>query len=85
MVSIATTCFPISLLCKSMNYPNLMTFLSFGTLFLDHNDSQLFVMPQFTITERQFLAGHYLKSYRYGRNNVLSSFVFTMFNENAPD
>ena len=46
-----------------------MKFSSFGTLFLDHNVSQLFVMPQETIAERQFLVEHYFKSYRYGRNN----------------
>ena len=38
-----------------------MTFSSFGTLFLDHNVSQLFVMPQLTIAERQFLVEHYFK------------------------
>ena len=42
---------------------------SFGTLFLVHNVSQLFVMPQLTIAERQFLVKHYFKSYWYGRNN----------------
>ena len=46
-----------------------MKFSSFGTLFLDHNVSQLFVMPQFTIAERQFLVVHYFKRYRYVRNN----------------
>ena len=40
---------------------------SFGTLLLDHNVSQLFVMPQLTIAERQFLVEHYFKSYWYGR------------------
>ena len=48
---------------------NLMKFSSFGTLFLDHNVSQLFVMSQLTIAERQFLVEHYFKSYGYGRNN----------------
>ena len=32
-----------------------MKLSSFGTLFLDHNVSQLFVMPQLAIAERQFL------------------------------
>ena len=40
-----------------------MTFSSFGTLFLDHNVSKLFVMPQLTKAERQFLVGHYFKNY----------------------
>ena len=46
-----------------------MKLSSFGTLFLDHNVSQLFVMPQLTIAERQFLVEQYLKNYLYGRNN----------------
>ena len=46
-----------------------MKLSSLGTLFLDHNVSQLFVMPQLTIAERQFLVEHYIKSYWCGRNN----------------
>ena len=46
-----------------------MKLSSFGTLFLDHNVSQLFVMPQLTIAERQFLVEHYFKSHLYERNN----------------
>ena len=46
-----------------------MKLSSFGTLYLDHNVSQLFVKPQLTIAERQFIAEHYFKSYWYGRNN----------------
>ena len=46
-----------------------MKLSSFGTLVLDHNVSQLFVMPQLTLAETQFLVEHYFKSYRYGINN----------------
>ena len=40
-----------------------MKLSSFGTLFLDHNVSQLFAMPKLTMAERQFLVEHYFKSY----------------------
>ena len=69
MVAIATTCCPISLLCKSMNYPYLMTFSSFCTLFLDlfSNVSHWLCLNSQQL--RQFLVEYYFKSYRYGRNN----------------